>query len=129
MPAGPLGQCGPNLLAQAKTLPSCLPGALGEELLGLRGWKGHVLPAPGSPGGAERSLSALAGSGKGFRKWMGNRAAQLPPLKAWLGLAAKPTLCPTQRGECWLGQASPSPLANQGLIGNPRCRLRPGLCC
>lgn len=76
--------------------------------------------------GAERSLSGLAGSGKGFRKWMGDRTAQLPPLKAWLGLAAKPTLCPVES----VGQARGprALLLIRGWVGNWRCQLGPGFC-
>lgn len=58
-------------LEWANTLPSCLSGPLG------RSCRGHVLPAPRSLMGIERSLR-LAGMEKAFRKWVG--AVQLPPL-------------------------------------------------
>lgn len=88
------GAAPPSVLCQR--LPLCLLSpwwsvrptlGMGQEALGvglqrLRGCIDCMLPAPGSPGGAEGSLSGLAGSEKGFRKQMGARAAQPSPLKA-----------------------------------------------
>lgn len=60
MPLGPLGWL------EAKTLPFCLPGVLGEGLQRIRGYRAHMPPALESLNGAEISLLGLAGSEKGF---------------------------------------------------------------